>query len=139
MMLTIGKPAEFGTDGFPLRGQCQPYTKGWMLKVHEEGTVTVLYTDTYHACRQMQLACSGKTISEMKEIIQSRINLHTHDLQETAVFANEEETQALPATLHTSGEESPPAAKRNNGIDTVRLPKDEMAAILRKRRKDFEF
>ncbi|MHC4885222.1 MAG: hypothetical protein ACYTGH_09080 [Planctomycetota bacterium] len=144
MLLTIGKATEFGTDDLPIRGQCQPYTKGWSLRIVEEGQEEVLFTDTYHACRQMQMACRGKsTLEEMRAIVHDLKEQLAGDLQETAVFEDQEETQPVmpPDVDEDSTLTAPddPSLEPPQSEDTVHLPKEEMEAILRKRRKDFEF
>jgi len=128
-MLTIGKPAEFGPDNLPVRGQCQPHTRGWRLRLVEHGREELLHTDTLYACAQIQRACAGLTDLEA---IRARVAGLARELSDNV---NLQETQRIPG-----GEGETVAQKRElPAVDaTALIPKAEMEQEARKRRQPFE-
>jgi hypothetical protein len=100
-MFTIGKPAEFGSNNLPVRGQCQPHTKGWRLRYFTHGAETLLHVDTYYACREMQKACIGLTLDAARAKVREMSQSISADLMET---------QKLPANLEdTVGDDFEPS------------------------------
>lgn len=134
MLLVIGKPAEFDEHNLPVRGQCQPYAKGWQLRIFEKGKQEVLYEETYYVCRQIQLECAGKPADEIKAVVKDMHVRLTEDLQETAAIEQQETRKQ--ASLDDQGST---VVQNPNEEDTVRYSKDEMDGVLRRRRQDFDF
>lgn len=86
-MLVVGKPAEFGPNDFPIRGQCQPHTRNWRLRLVSRGKEELLHVNTYYICRELQDSCGNLS----REEIQVKINEVVERMGN-----NMEETQRLP-------------------------------------------
>lgn len=121
-MLVIGKPALFGSNNLPVRGQCQPHTQGWQLRIVKQGSEELLMTDTYYACRQVQLQCTGLGEEEIRKLVK--------EYGESVDGAGAEETQKLtPAELQAAspGEDA-------TGLSSPQRPGHDTTVISRKRR-----
>ncbi|MBN2713760.1 MAG: hypothetical protein JXR97_15180 [Planctomycetes bacterium] len=163
-ILVIGKPAEFGENSFPVRGQCQPHTRGWNLRYIEGGKEEVLHTDGYYACRQIQKKCQGMGLEEIKKEIESFVDEMSGGMEETQKIAPNdkliEDPEATPLGIaplvkeqlaasrgelvSEQGEASAPSADETpeasiaEGESTEVISRDEMEHYMHKRKKDFE-
>lgn len=135
MILTIGKPAAFDDHGLPVRGQTQPYQNGWRLRAFHRGEETLLLEGTYYICRQVQIACAGKSAEELPAVVERMKDELAQDLQETAALQPATEPD-LPASAQSA---PPPPPSDGHDEQTVALPKEEIDEMRRRRRKDFRF
>ncbi len=125
-MLVIGKPAEFGSDNSPVRGQCQPHTKGWRLRLFHRGQEEVIHTDTYYNCRRIQQECANLPPEAVAARAREIAAGLAADIQDTTLFTGEtlDETQKVPGPVKSPGR---PAES------TEVLPREEMDRLARKR------
>ena len=137
-MLVIGKPAEFGTDNLPVRGQCQPHTKGWRLRLFHRGQEDLLHTDTYYVCAQIQRSCAGLSTAETQAKARAMAaefasSLNVQATQKMSPGRGDGDSSLLDTVdLQETGGgegEKPPG--------TTRIPREEMEREARKRRKGF--
>ena len=120
MLLTIGKPGQFQDSGLPVRGQCQPYSHDWQLKLFDKGITTILFEGTYYVCRQLQIECKNDNdINKIKESIDRITKEFLDDTQETAVI-----TDSIPASATDD------LTKAETG--TIAIDKNEMERIAKK-------
>jgi hypothetical protein len=68
MMLTIGKPTEYASDGMAAGGQTDLDKAGWRLRYFKRGEETEIYRGSFAMCRRIQEA--SETISESKDSIE---------------------------------------------------------------------
>ncbi len=136
-MLVIGKPAEFSPDNIPVRGQCQPHTKGWRLRLVHRGQEEILHEDSYYACRQVQLACQGLPEDEIRQKAREIAAQITDDLQETQRIntgeAKDEEGLSPPPDAPVAGSGRTPDTRA-----TEVIPKNSMEKMPKRRKKNFE-
>ena len=136
MLLAIGKPVQFDSQNLPLRGQTQPQSPDWRLRMIEHGTEEVLYTGTYYACRHIQHQCAELTVSseireKVKEIVanlgdepEDTVVLNPYGEDVSPNFDAEETRIEMP---NPPGEEG-----------TVAIPRAQMEDMARKRREDLD-
>jgi hypothetical protein len=65
-MLVIGKVCQYDEENLPVRGQCEPYTDGWRLRIFRKGTEEVLVEDIFAVCRQVQERLAGTPEAEIR-------------------------------------------------------------------------
>ncbi len=136
-MLTIGKPAEFGSNGYPIRGQCQPHTKGWRLRLVYRGQEEVLHTDSYYACRQVQKECAGHSDDEVRSMVKDIVDQMSADLEETQRMTQAstgQDPDATPVDLPVmpgKGAEQPMGESDSTRV----IGHEEMEEELRKRKQ----
>ncbi len=129
-MYTIGKPAEFDSGRVPLRGQCQPHTKGWRLRCFSRGQEEVLYEDNYYTCRELQKACAGLPLAEAKQKIAEMADSLSVDLQETQKLNSAVEETVPPGSLPPTDEtpvDLPTVKPSDEDTDSTQvIPQEEM-------------
>ena len=54
MMLTIGKPTEYTTEGMAVIGQTDLDKPGWRLRYFDRGTELEIYRGSFAICRRIQ-------------------------------------------------------------------------------------
>jgi hypothetical protein len=95
MLFSISKRPQFDENNWPVRGQCQPHTEGWILRFWDKGEEEVLYEGTYYACRNMQVACQGMTDKdEIRQNIKTMTEHSLDDTQETVVISDPGTTES---------------------------------------------
>ena len=136
-MLVIGKPAEFGPDALPVRGQCQPHTKGWRLRFFHRGTEEFLHQDTFYVCAQIQRSCAGLSPEEARTKARAMATEFANSL-------NVQETQKMAASSGASDSANMDTvdlrddeSEARPGSGTTKIPREEMEREARKRRKGF--
>lgn len=137
-MLVIGKPAEFSPDNMPVRGQCQPHTKGWRLRLVHRGQEEILHEDNYYACRQVQLACQGLPEDEIRQKVREVAAQIPDDLQETQRIntGEAEDEEGLPPPPPDAPGDS--SGRTPDTRATEVIPQDDMEQMIKKRKKNFE-
>jgi hypothetical protein len=138
-MLTISKPAEFSDNNLPLRGQCQPHTHGWRLRLVHGGKAEVLYQDTYYACREIQEKCEELSADEdirakVRELAECRAKLA--EMQETQRVTVSAETPTDTNLSPTVLDMPSPFGSKSEATEVI--PREEMERQISKRRRDFE-
>jgi len=130
-MYVIGKPAEFGSNNLPLRGQCQPHTKGWRLRHFSRGQETLLYEDNYYTCREIQKACAGLSLEEARAKGESVAKSIAVDMQETQQIGQGGRSAQgySPMTDETPVDLPTVKAKRRSHQTTEILTRDEMPDV----------
>jgi hypothetical protein len=132
LILTIGKPAEFGPDNLPVRGQCQPHTRGWRLRTFQRGREELLHEDTYYMCTQLQRACIGIAKTEIRDRVRKLAT-------ELAQNLNVQETQRMrPASPEGETVVSLGDDAEGDASSTAFISRSEMEQEARKRLKKFD-
>ena len=108
-MLLIGKPAEFDDNGYPVRGQCAPHTKGWRLRLRRKGQADeILAEDSYYVCRQLQLECIGLDESGLRAKVSAFLerNIDVLETQRMRLPEDASETDTADLGVRVEGDES---------------------------------
>lgn len=139
-MLVIGKPAAFGSNNLPIRGQCQPHTQDWQLRIVHQGEEEVLLTDTYYACRQVQLQCMGMSDDEIRTFAQQYAAQDSAGNEETQclrITRNEADTVLPGDTVPVPRSATPETPTPSSGRDanTEVIPRSELEQQQRQMRK----
>ncbi len=143
-MFIIGKPAEFASNNRPIRGQCQPHTKGWQLCYFSRGRSEVLYEDNYYTCREIQKACKGLSLEEAREKVKDVGSKIAIDMQETQRLNASGRGGGEPTRVKTLSDETPldlPVIKepRASSDATEVIPRDEMEEEARRHQRPGDF
>ena len=85
-MLMIGKPPDYGVDGIPIRGQCQPNVFGWQLRYISNGEETLLCESDYYICREAQERCKNLPLELAKLRAKQIASTKTIDMEDTTQF-----------------------------------------------------
>lgn len=139
-MLVIGKKIELGTDDLPLRGQCEPHTKGWRLRWFSRGKEKILCENTYYFCKELLAKCAGLPEDQVCTRIESLVREMSEGLEETQrlpTLGADAEATVKMKTLPRKREPAEASETRiipRVGLDqghTEVMPKEEMDEHLR--------
>lgn len=143
-MYIIDKPAEFGVNGMPARGQCQPHVKGWRLCWFSRGETALLHVDNYYACRELQRACAGLSLEQARKKVAELASAFANDMQETQKIraGGDDDASFGPAPVSDETPVDLPALSDDEetrvGDGTEIIPAEEMLQHAQKRRKRFD-